>query len=206
MVKEVFGPRYLVNDGQPAKNLKRLIDLGTSAERLKQLFFIHTARANLILFEFVTQVYWPHYNAGARQITSDDTLTFINNAHLIGRIKKAWSPAMKKKVSSYLLACLTDFGLARNATKGGKEVRPYNIQTMTTAYVVHEAHFTGIGDNGLLNLPDWNLFGLDRQGVLQELRKVADEGHFIIQFAGDLLRVSWKYKTMEECINGIAQR
>ena len=48
----------------------------------------------------------------------------------------------------------------------------------------------------------WALFGLDRFAVLQELRKIS--AHLIVQSAGDLVRIAWKYKSMEDCIDGIA--
>ena len=109
-------------------------------------------------------------------------------------------------MAQYQLACFTDFGLTRDRPKSGKEIKPFAILASTTLYLTHEAHFSGQSDHAVLEHPDWKLFGLERQGVLEELRKVAAEGHFIVQFSGDLLCISWKYKTMEECLDGIAQR
>jgi hypothetical protein len=109
-------------------------------------------------------------------------------------------------MTRYLLSALTDFKLTRDMPQGRREIVPYNIQPTTTLYLAHEAHFSGLSDHAVLDYSDWKLFGLDRQKILEELRKVADEGHFIVQFSGDLLRVSWKYKAMEECLDGIAQR
>jgi hypothetical protein len=119
---------------------------------------------------------------------------------------KNWSDAMKTKMTRYLLSALTDFKLTRDLPRGRREIIPYNIQPTTTLYLAHEAHFGGLSDHAVLGHADWKLFDLDRQKVLEELRKVAAEGHFIVQFSGELLRISWKYKTMEECLNGIAQR
>lgn len=114
--------------------------------------------------------------------------------------------SLKTKMTRYLLSALTDFKLTRDLPQGRREIVPYNIQPTTTLYLSHEAHFSGQSDHAVLDHGDWKLFGLNRQAVLEELRKVAAEGHFIVQFSGDLLRISWKYKTMEECLDGIAQR
>jgi hypothetical protein len=135
-----------------------------------------------------------------------DALDFMKSAHASGHMPKNWSEAIKTKMTRYLLSALTDFKLTRNLPQGRREIVPFNIQPTTTLYVAHEAHFAGLSDHAVLDHADWKLFGLDRQGVLEELRKVAAEGHFIVQFSGDLLRISWKYKTMEECLDGIAQR
>ena len=206
LVKEVFAPRFLCDDARPAKYLRALVENDLGSEKLRQLFLLHTARANAILRDFIVEVYWKHYSAGAAFLQTPDALTFILGAHATGRIPRPWSESMKIRMAQYLLACLTDFGLTRDRPKAGKEIRPFAILNSTTLYLAHEAHFAGLSDHAVLDHADWKLFGLDRRGVLEELRKVADEGHFIVQFSGDLLRVSWKYKTMEECLDGIAQR
>lgn len=206
LVSRVFAPRYLTNGAMAAKNLKRLLSLGVAADRLLQLFLIYTARANLILRDFITDVYWPHYNAGSRMLQKSDVVAFLKAAQVTGKMPNKWSDAVRLHASRDVLSALTDFKLTRDMPQGRREIVPYNIQPITTLYLAHEVHFNGRSDQAVLDHPDWKLFGLDRRKVLDELRKVADEGHFIVQFSGDLLRVSWKYKTMEECLDGIAQR
>jgi hypothetical protein len=206
LVSRVFAPRYLSNGAIAAKNLKQLLALNFPADRLLQLFLIYTARANVVLRDFITNVYWPHYNAGSRVLQRQDALDFMKSARAGGYMPKNWSDAMKTKMTRYLLSALTDFKLTRDLPQGRRELVPYNIQPTTTIYLAHEAHFSGLSDNAVLDHRDWKLFGLDRQAVWEELRKIAGEGHFIVQFSGELLRISWKYKTMEECLDGIAQR
>ena len=206
LVSRVFAPRYLSNGATAAKNLKYLLALSTPADRLLQLFLIYSVRANLILRDFITNVYWPHYNAGSRVLQRQDALDFMKSARAGGKMPKNWSDAMKTRMTRYLLSALTDFKLTRDLPQGRREIVPYNIHPITALYLAHEAHFSGLGDHAVLDHADWKLFGLDRQGVLEELRKVAAEGHFIVQFSGELLRISWKNKTMEECLDGIAQR
>jgi Putative inner membrane protein (DUF1819) len=205
LVSRVFAPRYLSNGATAAKNLKYLLSLSVPADRLLQLFLIYTARANLILHDFITDVYWPHYNAGSRILQRQDAFDFFKAAKATGKMP-SWSDGVRLHASRDLLSALTDFKLTRDMPQGRREIVPYNIQPATTLYLAHETHFSGMSDHAVLDHADWKLFGLDRQGVLEELRKVAAEGHFIVQFSDDLLRISWKYKSMEECLDGIAQR
>lgn len=206
IVSRVFAPRYLGNGASAASHLKRLIELGVPADRLQQLFLIYTARANLILRDFITEVYWPHYNAGSRILQRQDALDFLQAGRTTGRMPNPWSDAIKIKVTRYLLSCLTDFKLTRDLPQGRREILPFVIHPVTTLYLAHEIHFAGLSDNAVLDHADWKLFGLDRRGILEEFQKIAASGHFIVQFSGDLLRIAWKHKTMEECLNGIAQR
>jgi hypothetical protein len=204
IVTRVFAPRYLRENGEPAARLKRLMEHGLAREKLTQLFLIYTAREHLILHDFIRDVFWKHYHAGARTLQRQEALEFLRSARAMGRISKSWSDAVNLRMTRYLLSSLTDFKLTRDLPRGRREILPFTLLTSTTIYLAHDIHFRGVNDNSILEHPDWSLFGLDRTGVVQELRRAA-EGHFIVQFSGELLRISWKHKTMEECLDAIAE-
>jgi hypothetical protein len=202
IVTRVFAPRYLREHGKPALWLKQLVEHGWQGEQLSQILFIYTVRRHLILRDFINEVYWPHYRAGAHLIHRQEGLNFLKAAAAAGKFRNQWSDAMQTKVVRYLFAALTDFRLTRNLPKNQREILPFAILPTTTAYLAHELHFAGTSDNNLPDHPDWALFGLDRYAVLQELRKIS--AHFIVQSAGDLVRIGWTHKSMEDFIDAIA--
>ncbi len=202
IVGRVFAPRFLVDDGQPAKNIKRLVEGGLRAGQLTQIFLIYTCRAHDILYDFICEVYWPKYGAGASYIHRQDALDFIEAASTMGVISPRWSDTTMLRVAGYLTGCLTDFGLTSGDKAGKREIIPFSIAPLTVLYLTHEIHFSGANDNSILDHPDWKIFGLEKQDVVNELQRVANS-HFIPQYAGDLLRISWKYKTMEEALDAI---
>jgi hypothetical protein len=61
-----------------------------------------------------------------------------------------------------------------------------------------------LSDAKILTHSDWELYGLSSSDVLNELRRLATQGGFIIQ-VGDIVRISWSCKTMEECLDVVAQ-
>lgn len=63
IVVECFAPRYLVASGTPARCLKCLATVISTAD-LTQLLLVFTSRANPILGDFVRQVYWARYAGG----------------------------------------------------------------------------------------------------------------------------------------------
>jgi BrxA len=188
------------DQARPAQQLKVLLKKGIPSSRLNQLFLVYTARANPILHDFITHIYWAKYATGASQLTRDDSLRFVKEAAQMGLTEKPWSETMRIRVARYLLGCLTDFNLAGPDHGGRREILPLRISSFTTIYLAHDLHFSGSSDSGLLDHRDWKLFGLETADVLRELQDAAAEGHFIPQYAGDLLRISWKHKTMEECL------
>lgn len=204
LVNRAFAGRYLVDGGRPALFLKRLISHSVPLNQLSQLFLIYTARANLILHDFIREVYWLKYASGTTHLKREDALDFLESAVNKGNIPQRWSPAVNIKVARYILGCLEDFQLVTPIHRGERELLPFMISPLTTLYLSHELHFQGLSDSAILECPDWELFGLERHDVVRELERVSFVGHFIVQYSGEILRIAWKYKNMEECLDGIA--
>ena len=107
IVAECFAPRYM-RDPYVAARLKSLVDRLTTAE-LNQLLFIYTARANLVLADFVREVYWARYSAGRNDLQLEDARTFVTNSVREGKTQKPWSETTIKRISSYLMGCCADY-------------------------------------------------------------------------------------------------
>ena len=204
LVNRVFYNRFLSDPGPPALFLKALVAAGCPVSQLSQLFLLHTARANLILHDFIREAYWAKYAAGSDSMEKDDVTQFLDSAVINGKIRERWSDTMNVKMTRYLLNSLEEFDLLNPLRRGRRTFLPFTPSVLTTLYIAHYLHFSGTGDNLLILHPDWGLFGLDKQDVLKELEKVSYGGHFIVQYSGELLRIAWKYKSMGEFIDGAA--
>lgn len=206
LVKEMFGPRFLCDGAKPAAALKLLVEARLPIDDLTQLFFLHTARAQAILADFITDIYWPRYMAGATRITRAEPQTFIQRALDSGRMRKRWTPASIRRVSGYLLSCCGDFGLVKGSGRTDWSISRFTIRPAVALYLVHDLHFSGLSNFALTRHADWRLFGLEVHEVTSQLRNLANDGHLIVQAAPELVHITWKYKSMEDCIHAIAQR
>jgi hypothetical protein len=196
VIIECFGPRYLIKGGAPAMHLKRLSSTLPTAD-LIQLLLIFTSRANPIFGNFVRQVYWARYAGGYTQITNDEARTFVERGIDDGKTIKRWSETTVRRVSAYLTGCCADFGMLERGLRSNRRILPFRISSSVAAYLAYELHFCGVGDNALLTHEDWRLFGLAREDVLEEMKRLSLKGLLIIQAAGDLIRISWKQQDME---------
>ena len=203
IVTRVFAPRYLGADSQPARRLRELVLRQISVDRLNQLFYLYTARTHQILYDFVLEVYWPRYAAGALWLLREDSISFIKAAQATGRIKTQWTEGNNIRIGRYLLAALHDFRLLGEQESDRRPILPFNIATTTVIFLAHELHFSGLNDDSVVNHPDWALFGLTPADVIGELRKTGIDGRLIVQ-AGDLVRISWGFPTMEECLDVVS--
>jgi len=204
IVTRAFASRYLVNGARPAYYLKTLLNEGVSPPALTQLLLIYTARANAVLHDYICEIYWPQYANGSLTLGRQEALKFLEDAYHLGKLQQRWTENMMVRVARYLGGCLEDFGLLKSKRTGKREISPIYITPLTTLFLAHELHFSGISDDGILQHRDWGLFGLRMMEILRELQRVS-RNHFIAQFSGEFVRISWKYQTMEEAIRAIAR-
>jgi hypothetical protein len=205
VVIRCFAGRYLVSEAMPAKALKRLVPV-LQASELSQLLFLYTCRANPVLYDFVTGVYWNQYSAGAKAISKDVAETFIVRAIDDGKTPSRWAKGQIERLGRYLTGCCADFGLLEpQSSKLGKAIKLFRIEQTTTFFLSVDLHIAGFGDNAILSHPDWHLFGLSREEVLDEIKRLSLKGLLIVQTAGDVVRISWKHPDMEALCNVLAQ-
>lgn len=203
IVSECFAPRYLRASGV-ASALKKLAG-SLSRQEFSQLLLLYTARANLILDEFIRDFYWPRYSSGRGSISLDDAREFVLTAVRERKTQKPWSDTTIKRISSYLVSCCSDYGLLSDDVRGPRRILPIRIQPKIAAYLAYELKFQGMGDNQILGHSDWHLFGLEREDTRDQLKRLSLEGFLIMQSAADVTQVSWTYKHMDEVIDVLTQ-
>lgn len=204
IVVRCFGNRYLIDDGKPARTLKLLLPALTS-QQLTQLFFIFTCRANPIFADFVRDVYWSCYESAARFITKDMAENFIRRSIDDNKTQSRWADGQIERMGRYLTGCCSDFGLLGRPTSAGRPLLPYRVEAAVIAYLIYDLHFNGVGDNALLTHEDWQLFGMAREDVLEEIKRLSLKGLLIVQAAGDVIRISWKQQDMETLCDVLTQ-
>ncbi|RYG90177.1 MAG: DUF1819 family protein [Alphaproteobacteria bacterium] len=204
IVSECFAPRYLVSRGAPAHHMKTLAGEIAGSD-LIQLMLLFTSRANPILGDFIRTVYWARYVGGYTEISNDDARQFVERAIDDGKTAVRWSETTVRRVSAYLTGCCADYGLLGSGARSSRRLQTFRISHVTAAYLAYDLHFSGVGDNALLAHADWELFGLAREDVLGELKKLSLKGLMIVQAAGDAVRISWKQTNMEDLCDVLAQ-
>lgn len=203
IIREVFTPRYIQQE-IPTECLQYLVRVVPTGE-MNQLFLLLTARANLVLYDFIRQVYWPFYAAGKSTISNEDALRFIDDAIASGKTKSVWSNKVRRNVAGYLTGCCADYGLLEAGQKTVRQILRVQISPRTSTVLAYDLHFLGLGDNTLINHPDWECFGFQPSDVRNELKSLSTKGFLILQTAVDAIRIGWRFKNWEELIHVIAE-
>ena len=132
-------------------------------------------------------------------------VTFVERAIDDGKTVKRWSESTVRRVSAYLTGCCADYGLLERGSRSSRRILPFRISPTAAAYLAYDLHFAGVGDNALLTHPDWQLFGLAREDVLEEIKRLSLKGLLIVQAAGDVIRISWRLQDMEALCDALTQ-
>jgi hypothetical protein len=80
------------------------------------------------------------------------------------------------------------------------------MQPKVAAYLAYDLHFSGFSDSAVIQNPDWMLFGYEFTDVLGLMKDLMSRGHLLVQSSGELVQISWKYRSMEECLNALTER
>lgn len=206
IVVEMFAPRYLGDGGEVARRLRFLLTNGFPNDALSQIFFLQTARAQRIFADFVVDVYWPRYAAGVTRLSRDDAFDFVCRSLDNGMMEKRWSESTINRVSGYLVSCCADFGLLDEGRGSARSIRHFSLRRETGLYLLHDLHFSGLSDMNVVQHRDWALFGLEPRDVIQLVSNLGNDGHLVAQSSGTVIQISWKYKTMEDCLHALVKR
>lgn len=175
--------------------LKQIRERGLSLKHFTQLLMVYCARENAVFFDAVTQVLNPCKNESLRILSTENVLKYIHRIVCEGKAK--WSESVQIKNSSYVRSCFIDYEMINR--KG--EILPYEANDFTILYFMHEQHFAGVSDMSVWDMEEWSLFNLSRRQVLERIMNLSLKGAYMAQTSGELLTISWNYKSMEEFID-----
>lgn len=204
IVRRVFARRYLRPDDRPARHLKHLLSSPGPGPWFGDLCLLYAARADRLLRAIITEFYWPAVEEGRLTIQPPVVVAFLREARRQGRMQRPWSAAVQVKVARGLLKTLTDFGLLRQVARGRRETLIYHPSDTALVYLLHDLHAAGFTDAAIMDHADWDLYGIPRPHRLEVLNRLAGHCWWVAQGAGSVVRITWKYGTLEEAVDALA--
>lgn len=205
IVNRVFAKRYLHPDQRPAALLKRLLNLNQSVQVFSDLCFLYAARADDLIRDTVTQLYWPALSSGRLTLRPEHVVEFLRQAEREGKISEPWSEQVKLKVARGVLKTMADFGLLVEVSRGRRELVHFRPSDLTIVFLAYDLHFNGSTDSGVVSHKDWALFGLTSNHVASALDRLGGDRWWLAQIAGSVVRISWKYSSMEDVVDALAR-
>lgn len=199
----IFRQRYLTEE-PVLRALVNLVRAHFPAPSLDRLLYFHAARANRLLFDVVSDILLPIQAQGITDVDIGEIHKALARWVSEGKTRGHWSDPTIRRVAQGLLSTLRDFGVLRGATN--KRIAPAYLPIEAFCYVAFYLKQHQPSGVKLLELPDWQLFFLPREGVERFLCE-AHQNHLLeYHAAGTVTRLTFPSSTLEEYASVIAQR
>lgn len=198
----IFRQRYLAEECV-TKALVLLVRQKFPVAAMDRVLYYHSARADPLLHDAVTEILVPMQERGLVDI---DVQKFQGSLEKLvhGKLTKNWSETTLLRVVRSILATLRDFGILQGTVN--KKIAPPFLPTEAFAYIVFYLKQHQPSGAKLLELPDWKLFFLAREGVERFLFEAHQRELLEYHAAGSVTRLTFPANTLEEYANVLAQR
>ena len=199
----IFRQRYL-SEKSVTKALVALVRGKFPPAALDRLFYFHSARNDRLLHDAVTEILVPMHARGLVDIHVPEFQRFLAKWVDEGKTTGHWSESTITRIAQGLLSALRDFGVLQGAVN--KKIAPSYLPIESFAYVVFYLKQHQLSGAKLIELPEWNLFFLRREGVERFLFEAHQRHLLEYHVAGSVTRLTFPAETLEEYANVLAQR
>lgn len=198
----IFRQRYLAEEGV-LKALVSLVRGKFPSASLERILYFHSARADQLLHDAVTEILVPMHERGLVDINVQEFQRSLSKL-ISDKITRPWSDITMLRAVQSILATLRDFGILQGAVY--KKIAPSFLPTEAFAYIVFYLKQHQPSGAKLLELPDWKLFFLSREGVERFLFEAHQRDLLEYHVAGSVTRLTFPTNTLEEYANVLAER
>jgi len=160
-ILNILRQRYLSEEAV-TKALVVLVGKRVPATSLDRVLFFHTATADPLLHDAVTEILVPLRGQGTTDVGVSDIQRVLTKWVAQGRTPTNWSEPTTVRVAQGLLSTLRDFGVLQGAVH--KRIAPAYLPVEAFAYLAFYLKQHHPSAAKLLELPDWKLFFLPVKG------------------------------------------
>ena len=201
-ILDIFRQRYLTEENV-ARALAALVKRQSDGNILDRIFYFHTARADSLLRDVVINLLVPKRAQGYMDVDVCEVEQTLRKWVDEGKTSGSWGEYTIRRVAQGLLSTLRDFGVLQGATK--KRIAPIYLSVQAFSYIAFYLKQHQPSGIKLLDLVDWKLFFLSREGVERFLLEAHQQGLLEYHVAGSVTRLTFPATTLEEYVNVIAQ-
>jgi bacteriophage exclusion system BrxA-like protein len=191
----ILRQRYL-REESVATALVSLVNHRFPASSLDRLFYFHSARADRLLFDIVTEGLLPLKVRGIMDIEVTEVERTVAKWVREGKTTSLWGENTICRVTQGLLSTLRDFGVLAGVVN--KRFAPTYLPIEAFAYIMFYLKQRQPSGAKLIDLPDWKLFFLPPEGVERLLVEAHQQGLLEYHAAGTVTRLTFPSNSLED--------
>lgn len=198
----IFRQRYLAEE-TVALALASIVKQQSNGHTLDRILYFHSVRADLLLRDVVIELLVPHWSRGVMEIDAQKIESALRKWVEKGKTSGAWGDSTVRRVTQGALSTLRDFGVLQGAVN--KRIAPAYLSVQAFAYIAFYLNQHQPSGTKLLDLVDWKLFFLSREGVERFFLEAHQHGLLEYHVAGSVTRLTFPVETLEEYANVLTQ-
>lgn len=198
----IFRQRYL-SEEPVARALSIIVKCKSNGNILDRILYFHAVRADALLHDVVIELLAPQWSRGIMEIDGNEIESAIKKWVEEGRTSAPWGDSTINRVRRNVLTTLRDFGVLQGTVK--KRIAPAYLSVQAFAYIAFYLRLHQPSGAKLLDLSDWKLFFLPREGAERFLLEAHQHGLLEYHVAGSVTRLTFPVDTLEEYANVITQ-
>jgi hypothetical protein len=194
----IFRQRYLGEEAV-VRALATLVRYQCNGRILERILYFHAARADSLLHDVVIDLLAPRWSQGLMDVSVREVELALKEWVKERKTSGSWNDQTIQRVAQGVLSALRDFGVLQGAVN--KRIAPAYLPIQAFSYIalyLKQHQPSGIK---LLDLPDWKLFFLPREGVERSLFEAHQLGLLEYHVAGSVTRLTFPASTLEEYAN-----
>jgi hypothetical protein len=199
----IFRQRYLAEDSV-ARALARLVRNQCNGNTIARILYFHSVRADSLLRDAVIELLMPKWSRGDTDIDVREIELALKKWVEEGKTLGTWSDYTVHRVTQGVLSTLRDFGVLQGAVN--KRIAPAYLSVQAFSYIAFYLKQYQPSGTKLLDLADWKLFFLAREGVERFLLEAHQHNLVEYHVAGTVTRLTFPASTLEEYADVLTQK
>ena len=198
-----FQPRFIAGSPSEAWRLcAALEECLPTADVARAFYYWITARAEPVLYRYVTEDLFEQSQTGITSVGSEDLARWINKT--ASAEGKVWSDVVAIKVARAVLAGLRDFGVLEGSSKkhispGHLPLEAFSLVAFCLRKILHDS-------GNPTEHPDWRLFLLTPRSVDRLFLESHQHDWLDYQSAGGISRLEFPVETFTEYVRLVLDR
>ncbi|MFH1821820.1 MAG: BrxA family protein, partial [Methanobacteriota archaeon] len=182
-----------------ARALANLVKHQCNGNTLQRILYFHVVRADSLLYDVVIELILPRWSRGAVNIDVRGIEVALRKWIEEGKTSGVWSDYTIRRVAQGVLSTLRDFGVLQGAVN--KRIGPAYLSVQAFAYIAFYLEQHRPLGKKLVDLIDWSIFFLPREGVERFFLEAHQHGLLEYHVAGSVTRLTFPATTLEEYTN-----
>ena len=198
----IFRQRYLA-EKDVTRALATIVKRQSNGNTLDRILYFHAVRSDRLLHDVVIELLAPQWSRGIMEVDNNEIESALKKWVAEGKTSAPWGDSTIRRVMQGVLSTLRDFGVLQGAVN--KCIAPAYLTVQAFAYIAFYLKQHQASGAKLLNLVDWKLFFLSREGCERFLLEAHQHGLLEYHVAGSVTRLTFPVESLEEYANVLTQ-